>query len=95
MMENAKTPDPASYLKVLEETRRFLDVPFKVAVQLGNRSMSIREILQLKKSSIIQLQKSAGENVDVLVNGTLIAYGEVLDMEGNAGIRITDIHIPI
>jgi flagellar motor switch protein FliN len=95
MMEQAKTTDSASYQKVLDDTRRYLDVPFKVEIHLGNKAMSIREILQLKKSSIIQLQKSAGENVDVLINGTLIAYGEVLDMEGNAGIRITDIYTPI
>jgi flagellar motor switch protein FliN/FliY len=95
MIEPTKTPDPAPYVKVLEETRRFLDVPFRVEVQLGSKSMTIRDILQLKKSSIIQLQKSAGENVDILVNGVLVAYGEVLDMEGNAGIRLTDIHTQI
>ena len=92
MIETTKTPDPASYSKVLEETRRFLDVPFRLEVQLGNKPMTIRDILQLKKNSVIQLQKSAGENVDILVNGILVAYGEVLDMEGNAGIRLTDIH---
>jgi flagellar motor switch protein FliN len=66
----------------------------KITVQLGKRSMTIREILQLKANSIVELSKSAGENVDITVNGKLIAYGEVLDMEGSAGIRLTDFHIP-
>ncbi len=61
-MEPTKAPDPPAYLKLLEETRRFLDVPLKVSIQLGNKPMSIREILLLKKGAIIQLQKSAGEN---------------------------------
>jgi flagellar motor switch protein FliN/FliY len=71
----------------------FLDVPLKVRIQLGQRYLKIREILQLREQSIIELPKSAGENIDILVNGRLVAFGEVLEMEGNAGIRLTNLKI--
>jgi len=71
----------------------FLDVPLKVRIQLGQKYLKIREILQLKEQSIIELPKSAGENIDILVNGRLVAFGEVLEMEGNAGIRLTNLKI--
>jgi flagellar motor switch protein FliN/FliY len=71
----------------------FLDIPLKVRIQLGQRYLKIREILQLKEQSIIELPKSAGENIDIFVNGKLVAFGEVLEMEGNAGIRLTNLKI--
>jgi flagellar motor switch protein FliN/FliY len=71
----------------------FLDIPLKVRIQLGQRYLKIREILLLKEQSIIELPKSAGENIDILVNGKLVAFGEVLEMEGNAGIRLTNLKI--
>lgn len=94
MIEPAKDHESAAYHKILEELHQLLDVPMKITIQLGNRSMTIREILQLKNNSIVELPKSAGENMDILLNGRLLAYGEVLDMEGNAGIRLTDFHTP-
>lgn len=94
MIENTKGQESAAYQKILEEVHQFLDVPMKITIQLGNRSMTIREILQLKKNSIVELPKSAGENVDIVLHGRLFAYGEVLDMEGSAGIRLTDFHTP-
>jgi len=94
MIEAAKGHESEAYQKILEEVHQFLDVPMKITIQLGNRSMTIREILQLKGHSIVELPKSAGENVDILLNGRLLGYGEVLDMEGNAGIRMTDFHTP-
>ena len=94
MIESAKGQESSAYQKILEEAHHFLDVPMKIMVQLGNRSITIREILQLKENSIVELPKSAGENVDILLNGKLLAYGEVIDMEGSAGIRLTDFHTP-
>ncbi len=94
MTETDKALEAAEHPNILKEVGHFLDVPFRISIQLGNRVMTIREILQLKKNSIVQLSKSAGENVDILVNGRLVAYGEVLDMEGSAGIRVTDFHTP-
>lgn len=94
MAESPKTNEPSSYEKLLEEVSHLLDVPFKVTIQLGNRNMKIGDILRLKPNSIIDLPKSAGENIDVYVNGRLVAYGEVIDMEGNARIRLTDLYTP-
>jgi flagellar motor switch protein FliN/FliY len=80
--------------KVLSEASHYLDVPLKVSILLGNRTMKIGEILRLKANSIVELPKSAGENIDVYVNGKIVAYGEVIDMEGNARIRLTDLYTP-
>lgn len=68
----------------------FGDVPIKILIQLGTRPMTVRDILQLQPSSLIELEKSAGENVDILLNGTLVATGEVIRLEGSTGIRLTD-----
>ncbi len=75
------------------EVAHYLDIPMKVRIQLGQKLLKIREILQLKEQSIIELPKSAGENIDILINGKLVAFGEVLEMEGNAGIRLTNLKI--
>ncbi len=75
------------------EVAHYLDIPMKVRIQLGQRLLKIREILQLREQSIIELPKSAGENIDILINGRLVAFGEVLEMEGNAGIRLTNLKI--
>jgi flagellar motor switch protein FliN/FliY len=68
------------------------DVPLGVVVQLGECRMKIREILQLQTGSVITLPKSAGENVDILINGRALAFGEVVRLEGSTGIRITELN---
>jgi len=73
-----------------EELRHFLDIPVRIVVQLADRTMAVREILQLRPEAIIELPKSAGENVDILMNDRLVAYGEVMQLEGRTGIRVTD-----
>jgi flagellar motor switch protein FliN/FliY len=78
--------------KMAEEIRHFLDVPMNVSIQLGQRNMKIRNILQLQSNSIVDLTKSAGENVDVLINGRIVAFGEVMELEGSTGIRLTDLN---
>jgi flagellar motor switch protein FliN/FliY len=78
-----------------DEFARFLDVPLTIRVEVGRRSIKVRDILTLQKESIFSLPKSAGENVEVFVNGKLMAYGEVVEMEGKAGIRITDLYEPV
>jgi len=77
-----------------EELQYFGDVPLRITVQLDERSMKIRDILRLKAGSIISLPKSAGENVDILINGRLVAFGEVVRLEGSTGIRITELNVP-
>jgi flagellar motor switch protein FliN/FliY len=68
-----------------------LDIPLKVTVELGRTSKLIREILELSQGSIIELDKLAGEPVDIMVNNKLIAKGEVVVIEENFGVRVTDI----
>lgn len=68
-----------------------LDIPLKVTVELGRTKQSIEDILELSQGSIIELDKLAGEPVDVLVNNKLIAKGEVVVIDENFGVRVTDI----
>ncbi len=80
--------------KTLQEVGHYLDVPLKVMILLGSRQMKLGEVLGLKPNSVVDLPKSAGENIDIYVNGKQVAYGEVIDMEGNARIRVTDLYTP-
>ncbi|MFC7685409.1 flagellar motor switch phosphatase FliY [Ureibacillus sp. GCM10028918] len=79
------TQDEARNLNML------LDIPLQVTVELGRTKHSVKEILQLASGSIIELDKLAGEPVDILVNSRLIAKGEVVVIDENFGVRITDI----
>jgi flagellar motor switch protein FliN/FliY len=72
-----------------------MDVPLDVTVELGKARKTIKEVLELTQGSIIQLDKMAGEPVDLMVNGKLIAKGEVVVIDENYGIRITTILSPI
>lgn len=71
-----------------------LDVPLQVTVELGRTKKSIKEILELSTGSIVELDKLAGEPVDIQVNGKLLAKGEVVVIDENFGVRITDIVTP-
>ncbi|MGQ9629622.1 MAG: flagellar motor switch phosphatase FliY [bacterium] len=71
-----------------------MDVPMELTVELGKTRLYIREILELSSGSIIELDKLAGEPVDLLVNGKLIAKGEVVVIDENFGVRVTDIVSP-
>jgi flagellar motor switch protein FliN/FliY len=71
-----------------------LDVPLRVTVELGRTEMSIREVLSLGPGSVVELSKVAGEVVDILVNGKLIAHGEVVVIDDMFGVRVTDIVPP-
>lgn len=68
-----------------------MDIPLEISVELGRKRMSIRQILDLGSGSIVELDKIAGEPVDLLVNGRLVARGEVVVIEDNFGVRITEI----
>jgi len=72
-----------------------LDVPLQVTVELGRTKKSIKEILELSNGSIVELDKLAGEPVDIHVNGKLLAKGEVVVIDENFGVRITDIVSPL
>ncbi|MFN3883365.1 MAG: flagellar motor switch protein FliN [Rhodocyclaceae bacterium] len=71
-----------------------LDIPVQLTVELGRTKISIRNLLQLAHGSVVELDGLAGEPMDVLVNGTLIAQGEVVVVNEKFGIRLTDIITP-
>ena len=71
-----------------------LDIPVNLTVELGRTKISIRNLLQLAHGSVVELEGLAGEPMDVLVNGTLIAQGEVVVVNEKFGIRLTDVITP-
>jgi flagellar motor switch protein FliN/FliY len=73
-----------------QEIADLTDVTVDVEVELGRRIMTIAQILQLGPDSVIRMGRSAGDNIDILVGGTLIGYGEIVIIEDAVGVRITD-----
>lgn len=71
-----------------------LDVPVTLAMEVGRTRISIRNLLQLNQGSVVELDRSAGEPLDVFVNGTLVAHGEVVVINERFGIRLTDVISP-
>ncbi len=71
-----------------------LDVPVVISMEIGRTRINIRNLLQLNQGSVVELDRLAGEPMDVLVNGTLIAQGEVVVVNEKFGIRLTDIVSP-
>jgi flagellar motor switch protein FliN/FliY len=72
-----------------------LDIPLTVTAQLGSTRLLINELLQLGQGSVIELDKLAGEPLEVLVNGKLVARGEAVVINEKFGVRLTDIISPI
>ncbi|PFG55652.1 flagellar motor switch protein FliN/FliY [Vibrio sp. ES.051] len=68
-----------------------MDIPVTIAMEVGRSQISIRNLLQLNQGSVVELDRLAGESLDVLVNGTLIAHGEVVVVNDKFGIRLTDV----
>ena len=71
-----------------------LDIPVTIAMEIGRTKISIRNLLQLNQGSVVELDRLAGEPMDVLVNGTLVAHGEVVVVNEKFGIRLTDVISP-
>lgn len=74
-----------------EKMELILDIPVTVTVEIGRTKMTIRNLLQLNQGGIVALDRLAGEPLDVLVNGTLVAHGEVVVVNDKFGVRLTDI----
>lgn len=68
-----------------------LDIPVTISMEVGRSNISIRNLLQLNQGSVVELDRVAGEALDVMVNGTLIAHGEVVVVNDKFGIRLTDV----
>lgn len=68
-----------------------LDIPITLSVEIGKSRLTIRNLLQLNQGSVVELDRMAGEPLDVLINGTLVAHGEVVVVNEKLGIRLTDV----
>jgi flagellar motor switch protein FliN/FliY len=78
----------------VNDIKMVLDIPVQLSVELGRTRVSIKHILQLGQGSVVELDALAGEPMDVLVNGYLIAQGEVVVVNDKFGIRLTDVVTP-
>jgi len=77
-----------------QDINRVLDIPVQLSVELGRKKVPIKQVLQLGQGSIVELDTLAGEPMDVLVNGYLVAQGEVVVVNNRFGIRLTDVVTP-
>jgi flagellar motor switch protein FliN/FliY len=87
-------PDAADMEEHSQGIEFILDLPLRVSVELGRTRMVVNDLLQLAQGSIIELDKLAGEPLEVLVNDKMIARGEVVSVNDKFGIRVTDIISP-
>lgn len=71
-----------------------LDIPVQLTVELGRTKISIKNLLQLSQGSVVELNAMAGDPLDILVNGTLVAQGEAVMVDDKLGIRLTDVITP-
>jgi flagellar motor switch protein FliN/FliY len=90
----ATAPAPASTLAPVLDLTPLNDVVCQVDVLLGDAAMSVRDCLALKRDAIIRLTKAAGGDLQVLVNGIVIAYGEVVILDESTAVRITELVAP-
>ena len=98
MEAQAPTPPPLAVPEDSQESEtnldRILDIPLQLSAQLGSTKMLIKELLQLGPGSVVELDKLAGEPLEVLVNNKLVARGEVVMVNEKFGIRLTDVVSP-
>lgn len=90
----AGAADQMALSPLSDEMSLILDIPVKMTVELGRTKMTIKELLRLSQGSVVSLDGLAGEPLDILINGYLIAQGEVVVVSDKFGIRITDIITP-
>lgn len=100
-----KNPAPADLQDLVEDSGArqinedlnlevILDIPVTISMEVGSTKINIRNLLQLNQGSVIELDRMAGEPLDIKVNGTLIAHGEVVVVNEKFGIRLTDVISP-
>lgn len=93
-MQNIDSLDGQNPLNQLSDVDMIMDIPVRLSVELGRTKMTIKKLLSLSQGSVVSLDGLAGEPLDILINGYLIAQGEVVVVSDNYGIRITDIITP-
>ena len=77
-------------MAAMQEISHLRDVPVHVEVELDRKVITVAEILDLQPGSVIRMTRSAGENIDILIGGALVGYGEIVIIEDAVGVRITD-----
>ena len=99
--EGGESPKAATFDELQDEASdgsvnldAILDVPVTISMEIGRTKLNIRNLLQLNQGSVVELDRLAGEPMDVLVNGTLVAQGEVVVVNEKFGLRLTDIISP-
>ncbi len=90
----ALEPDPQADTTQDVKLDVILDIPVTLSMEIGRTRINIRNLLQLTQGSVVELDRLAGEPMDVLVNGTLVAHGEVVVVNEKFGIRLTDVISP-
>lgn len=95
LADEIKAGDDALNKLKVQNLDFILDIPLKVTVELGRTSVVIKDLLQLGQGSVLELDKLAGEPLEILVNGKLVAKGEVVVVNEKFGIRLTDIISPV
>lgn len=95
-LEEFAEPEPSRYVAAEGSPNLdvVLDIPVTLSMEVGSTQITIRNLLQLNQGSVIELDRLAGEPLDVLVNGTLVAHGEVVVVNEKFGIRLTDVISP-
>ncbi|MBI5494574.1 MAG: flagellar motor switch protein FliN [Deltaproteobacteria bacterium] len=93
-MAQAPSPNPQPAARDEEKLNRVLDIPLDITVELGRSRVSLRHLLSLGPGSVVELDKEAGEPLDIMVNGQLLARGEAVVVNDRFGVRITDIVNP-
>jgi flagellar motor switch protein FliN len=73
-----------------EQIADFADVPLDVEVELGRKIMTIAQVLDMHPETVIRMGRAAGDNIDILVGGSVVGYGEIVIIEESVGVRITD-----
>ncbi len=81
---------PPATVTAVEEVKLYLDIPLDVEVELDRRILTVRQILELDRGSVVRMNRSAGENLDVRIGGALVGFGEIVVNETTTGIRLTD-----
>jgi flagellar motor switch protein FliN/FliY len=93
-LEEMEAPANAGGSEVRANIEVILDVPVTLSLEVGRAQMSVGKLLRLTQGSVVELDRHAGEPLDVLVNGALVAHGEIVIVNDKFGIRLTDVLSP-
>ena len=91
MSDMSDVPTVGAELSGIQNLRMLQDIPLRLSVEVGSTSLKLAELMDLSEGSVVELDRQANELLDILVNGTLVAKGEVVTVNGKFGIRVIDV----